>query len=186
MRSAGTHYFCREEVGGDGNCLFTSVLKIFQPHLTTNKNLRESVANCILNSPDLHGLIMTADRAGCKTIEEYCSKLELGGKIWGGDGELRILSILFNTLICAINMTYGNDGKKSVWRCYYGEDYPLGRKCIYIFYKELDRKNKKGHYEPLCLMNKRNPEEKETMFNPNDDTVNECLRKFIKEELKCN
>ena len=187
MISAGTHHFCREKVDGDGNCLFTSVLIAFQPHLTTNKDLRESVAYCILNSPDpeLHGLIMAADHAGCKNIEEYCSKLERGGKIWGGESELNILSKLFNILICVISLSY-KDGKKRVWSCYYGQDYPKGTKCVYIFYEELSRKNNKGHYEPLCLINMRNSKEKETILNPDDDTVNECLQKFIKEKLKCN
>jgi hypothetical protein len=183
--SAGEYQFCRGEAPGDGTCLFWSGLAVFKLPSTKlcNKALRILTANYIRRHPDLHVWVLNSGTT-CKTVEEYCSSLEQG-RLLAGEIELKVLSKLFNTVICVIFITKQGKEKK-VWSSYYGSDNPLATKCVYIHCEELFRKKKEGHYEPMYLMDMQNSNEKETIFDPDDDTVNQLLRKFIKEVLECN
>jgi hypothetical protein len=182
--SAGEYQFRRGEAPGDGTCLFWSALAVFKlpSEEIYNEDLRIQVANYIRDHPDLHGWVLYSGRY--ETVEEYCSSLEQGD-LFAGDIELKVLSKLFNTVICVIFITKQGKEKK-VWSSYYGSDNPLATKCVYIHCEELFRKKKEGHYEPMYLMDMQNSNEKETIFDPDDDTVNQLLRKFIKEVLECN
>jgi len=88
---------------------------------------------------------------------------------------LKALSDLYNIIICVINPGIINK-KNCLLPPYYGQDNHLASKCIYIYYNG-------SHYDPLYLMNKKNTNEIETYFDPNDQTVNDLLKKFIKEKL---
>jgi hypothetical protein len=204
--SATTHKFCRAEVPGDNTCLFWCgllVFKLFFLHIITedlfniclteslvqdlfewdvmkavNYALRARVTKYIREHEDIHDIVINStDR--CYPVEEYCSLIE-DGELWGGAPELWILSNLYNTLICVISLEKDN-GKPCVHISCYGEDNPTATRCTFILYDK-----EKGHYDPLYVVNTQNLNEKETIFERNDKTVVELLKKFIKEDLKCN
>jgi hypothetical protein len=194
---AETHKFCRGTVPGDGKCLYWSFLLGIRPHLIetlrnisfqpdlknalndSNEDLRLRVAKYIREHTELHDLVLAEDEdEEYETIEEYCSAVERG-ELWGGDVEKKVLSTLFNILICEISPGITRAGKCLNLR-YYGEDNPLATECIYIYY------NGEDHFDPLYVVEMENSNNKQTIFDPNDQMVNNILRKFIKEELGRN
>jgi hypothetical protein len=205
-KSGGTQQFRRGKVPADGTCVYWCILlllkmcskdllgedlfnvllsEVLNEYLfkldlmkMLNEGLRKQVANYIRSHKELHNWVLNSGTS-CKTVEEYCSLIEQG-KLWGGAPELRALSELLNIIICVISMTKSEEEKR-VWCDYYGEDNQSAEKCVYILYDE-----EKGHYDPIYLMDMQNPSKKETEFDPNDEMVNDLLRTFIKEELKCN
>jgi hypothetical protein len=190
--SVGTHKFGIKKVPGDRKCLYWSFLVGIVPILkdifgdvpftedlmkVLNDGLRMLVADYIRCHVEMHEQILKSFPK-YQTIEKYCSATEQG-KLWGGQPELKALSDLYNILICVINpKKIIKKNCLSPW--YYGEDNQLAKKCIYIFYNGTD------HYDALRVMNMKNKNEIETIFDPNDQTVNDLLRKFIKEELHRN
>jgi hypothetical protein len=170
-----------------------------------NEGLRIEVANYILEHTEMHSIIilehtemhsMITDEY--QIIQKYCSDIK-EGKLWGGDLELRALSDLFKIKICVINLKrnehdnclwvsyYGeddplakNERDNCLWVSYYGEDDPLATECVYIYY------NGKDHFDPLYMINIENSNDIETISILNDQTVIDLLKKWIKEEFKCN
>jgi hypothetical protein len=143
-----------------------------------NYALRSRVANYIRDHEEMHETVINStDRR--YPVAKYCSLIKRG-KLWGGAPELRILSNLYNTLICLISLEK-DKGKPCVRIFCYGEDNPTATRCTFILYDE-----EKGHYDPLYVVNTQNPDEKETIFERNDKTVIELLKKFIQDDLKCN
>jgi len=186
-----THKFHRGKASSDGKCLFWSFLFVIEPILiklldTTifnevlmgvlNDGLRMLVTDYIRRHPEMHHRILNSV-IGYKNIEKYCSKIEQG-ELWAGQPELNILSSLYNVLICVIDLTKVTKDKRLL-PSYYGQDNPLATECVYIYYNGTD------HFDPLYVVNVKKPNEITTIFDPNDQTVNDLLRKFIKEELKC-
>jgi hypothetical protein len=202
-KCAATHEFRRGKAPGDNTCLYWSFLlvsklplmKIFSEDLfnkfltkgliedkskedlieAINENLRIVVADYILKHTEMHCMVLNSTDK-YKTVQKYCSAIK-EGKFWGGDPELKALSDLFKIIICIIDLT-----KITSYNCllpsYYGEDNPLATKCVYIYY------NGKDHFDPLYMINIENSNDIETISVPNDQTVIDLLKKFIKE--KCN
>jgi len=190
--SARTHKFCRGKAPGDRKCLFWSFLDVMKPFLIAvlgnvlferdlmealNEDLRVRVADYIRSHTEMHYMVL-ASAFGYKTVEQYCSDI-MQVKLLAGEPELHALSSLYNILICKIDLI-NIRGDKCLSPSYYGEKNTLATQCVYIYY------NGRDHFDPLFIKNRTNPNEKETMFDPNDETVNDLLRKFIKEELKCS
>jgi hypothetical protein len=188
--SASTHKFYRGEAPGDGTCLYWSFLLVIKPLLVKrfgevsydlmkliNDGLRTEVAQYIRSHPEMYDMVLNSDTE-YKDVVGYCSAIEQG-KLWGGDPELKALSDLYNIIICVINPT-----KVTKENClipsYYGEGNPLATQCVYIYFDGED------HFDPLYLVNMENLDEKETIFDPNDQMRNDLLKKFIKETLKRN
>ncbi|CAF2648392.1 unnamed protein product [Rotaria sp. Silwood2] len=172
--SGKTHKFVRGNVLSDGTCLYWSALKVFnQPLLEQyNEDLRIHTANYIRNHKEIH---YTISNRG--TVDEYCSAIE-EGKLWGGDLELQVLSNIYNTIICLISVTECN-GAKFVWSLFYGENNSLATTYVCMLHDV-----QQGHYDPLYVMNIKNTNEKETIFDRNDNTIKELLADFIRKELK--
>jgi hypothetical protein len=202
--SVSTHKFCRGKVPGDGSCLYWSILLVlqllsiemfgadlsnmlltevlikeaFKGYLLeeVNEGLRVQVADYIRAHSEMHDMVLNSDTE-YKDVEEYCSAIEQG-KLWGGDPELNVLSILHNIKICVIDPTKvtKNNGLLTL---YYGEENPSATQCVYIYFDG-------NHFDPLFMVNMNNSNEKETKFDPDDQMVNDLLKKFIEEELKRN
>ena len=186
-KSAETHEFGLKTVPRDNKCFFWSFLYAMEPRLkeifgdilfsdelknVLNKTFRVQAVDYIRSQRDLQEDILQAFPK-YESIGEYCSELEQG-KLWGGEPELRALSDYYDIVICVINSTIVNK-QNCLLPFYYGEDNLLTSKCIYIYHDG-------NHYEPLRLINKKNTNEIETMFDPNDLSVNDILRKFIHEK----
>ena len=187
--SSDTHEFCRKKVPGDDKCLFWSFLFAMMPYfqeivgdiqfsnelmVVLNEALRVQVADYIRRHPELHGeILLTVD--DYQTMEEYYSDLEQG-ELWGGEPELKALSNLYGVIICVINPTIITK-QNCVLPLYYGADESTASKCIYIHHNG-------DHYEPLYLVNKKNPKEIERRFDPNDSSVNTILKEFITAEIQ--
>lgn len=180
-----THEFRCEDVPRDGNCLFWALLVLLMAYLkrifgnipfsqelknVLNKAFRVQAIDYILSHHHLQKDILEAFPQ-YKSIKKYCSKLEKG-ELWGGQPELIALSNYYNIIICVINPELATT-QRGILPLYYGEDNPLALKCIYISHVG-------NHYEPLYLVNKNNPRDIETMFDPNDPLVNDILRKFVR------
>jgi hypothetical protein len=204
--SATTHKFCRGKVLGDGTCLYWCGLLVFKRFLlhiisedlfniylteildkdlfkwdimqALNYALRASVTDYIREHEEMHDIVINSTN-GCYSVAKYCSLIE-DGDLWGGAPELRILSNLYNTLICVISLEK-DKGKPCARISCYGEDNERATRCTFILYDKA-----KGHFDPLYVVNTQNLNEKETIFERNDITVVELLKKFIKEDLKCN
>lgn len=183
-KSVETHEFGRREVPRDGKCLFWSLLVLLLTYLkmifgkipfseellnVLNKAFRVQAVDYIRSDRDLQEDILQSFPE-YKSIEKYCSELEQG-ELWGGQPELRALSKYYGIIICVINPIIVTK-QNCILPSYYGEDNPLASKCVYIYHDG-------DHYEPLYLINKKNTNEIETMFDPNDFSVNDILRKFI-------
>lgn len=69
---------------------------------------------------------------------------------------------------------------KSVWSSFYGEEDPQRTNYVCILYDEQNI-----HYDPLYVINIENPKDEETIFRLDDDTIRQCLRDFIYQELGC-
>jgi hypothetical protein len=203
--SAITHKFCRGKVPGDGTCLYWCILlvrqllskEIFGEDLSKillteilieqeftgdllkemNEGLRIEVAEYIRNHPEMHDMVLNTDTK-YEDVVGYCSAIEQG-KLWGGDPELKALSDLYNIIICVIDPRKVTK-KNCLIPSYYGERNPLATECVYIYFDGED------HFDPLYLVNMENLDEKETIFDPNDQMRNDLLKKFIKETLKRN
>ena len=186
-KSAQTHEFRRKQVPRDGTCLFWSLLALLITYLkrifgnipfseelknVLNKAFRVQAVDYIRSHRHLQEDILLAFPY-YKSIEKYCLELEQGN-LWGGQPELRALSYYYNIIICVINPIIVTK-QNCILPSYYGEDNPLASGCIYIYHDG-------DHYEPLRLINKKNTNEIETMFDPNDSLVNDILRRFIHEK----
>jgi hypothetical protein len=202
---AATHEFRRGKARGDHKCLYWSFLLVFKLRLieilgedlfnkfltkgliedkskeylieAINEGLRIEVANYILEHTEMHRMVLSSTDK-YKTVQEYCFAIEQG-KFWGGDPELKALSDLFNIIICVIDLTKITSDN-CLLPSYYGEDNRLATECVYIYY------NGKDHFDPLYMINIENSNHIETISVPNDQTVIDLLKKFIKEKLKCN
>ncbi len=141
---------------------------------TLNESLRVEVANYIRGHREMHQDILKSFPK-YQTIEKYCSDIEQS-KLWGGGPELKVLSDLFKIIICVVDPTLIKKGN-CLSPLYYGQDNPLATKCIYIFYNGID------HYDALRVVNMKNTDEIETIFDPNNQTVNDLLKNFINGEL---
>jgi hypothetical protein len=176
-KSAITHEFRRGKVDGDGSCFYTSfrhvndILKSMD-----NKRLRSMVADYIRNHENLHLSVLQSGTL-CKTVEEYCFKIEKHN-LWGGEPEIQALSMLSHKLIRLVTKSKTVQDKYFINILNYGEHVESFKECVYIFY---DAENKR--YDPLYLINKQNSDEKLTIFQRHDKTVSELLGKFIREQL---
>jgi len=203
--SATTHQFRRGKARGDGTCLYWSFLLVFKLRLieilgedlfnkfltkgliedqskedlieAINENLRMEVANYIREHTEMHRMVLSSTD-DYETVQEYCSAIEQG-ELEGGDLELTALSDLFNIIICVIDLTKITSDN-CLLPSYYGENNPLATECVYIYY------NGEDHFDPLYMINIEDSNDIETIFDPNDQTVNDLLKKCIKEKMKCN
>jgi hypothetical protein len=187
--SATTHEFRIKVESDDNKCLYWSFLSVMKPFFkdilgdvpftkdlkgVLNAGLRMLVADYICRHEELR----KQTEVFCKIIQAYLYTVEQG-MLWGGQIELRALSDLYNVAICVINPKKIINGNcLSPWN--YGQDNPLVKKCVYIFY------NGKDHFNSIYLMNKKNANEIETMFDLNDPIVHELLREFIRNKLHRN
>jgi hypothetical protein len=177
--SAATHEFCRGKVDGDGSCLYTSFRYVNGSiDAIDNKRLRILVANFIREHKNLHPEVLESGTS-CKTVEEYCTEIEKHN-LWGGEPEIRALTMISRTLIRLVSRTKTAQGKYVTTILNYGEDVELFKECVFILY---DQENK--HYDPLYVINKENLVEKLTIFRRDDEEVSKLLGKFIREELHC-
>ena len=183
-KSAETHEFGLKKVPGDGKCFFWSFIYAMEPYLkeifgdilfseelknVLNEAFRVQAVDYIRSHHDLQEHILQGFPE-YQSIGEYCSELEQG-KLWSGEPELRALSDYYDIMICVINPIKANE-QNCILPFYYGENNPSASKCIHIYHDG-------DHYEPLRLINKKNANEIETMFDPNDSSVNDILRIFI-------
>ena len=158
--STATHRFQRGQAPRDGACLFWSFLmataryfkEIFgifpldrQIWLALIDHLRVTVTDYILGHSEMHCEVL-ASQTEFKNVKDYCAAI-VSGKLWGGDPELKVLSILYNIIICVIDPTIINLYNHLV-PSFYGQDNPLAKRCIYIYF------NGKDHFDPLILKNK--------------------------------
>jgi hypothetical protein len=117
-----------------------------------NKGLRSMVADYIRKHPNLHLSVLQSGTL-CKTVEEYCFKIKKHN-LWGGEPEIRALSMLFRKLIRLVSKSKTVQGKYVINILNYGEDIESFKECVYILY---DEENK--HYDPLYVINKENSKE---------------------------
>ena len=75
---------------GDGNCLFNSATLALQNTMDSPQETRKIVASVILSDPDT----FNAAELG-KEPQKYVEWLCSGNSAWGGDTELKALSIYF-------------------------------------------------------------------------------------------
>ncbi|CAF3682364.1 unnamed protein product [Rotaria sp. Silwood1] len=176
--SAKTHKFVRGHVPCDGTCLYWSALAIFKQPLMDiyNEDLRMHTANYIRKHKETHYAIFN-NSTKYSTVDEYCSAIE-EGELWGGDLELQVLSNIYNTIICLITKTEEN-GNSFVWSLFYGENNSSITTYVCILHDV-----QQAHYDPLYVMNIENTNEQETIFELNDNIVQELLANFIRNELK--
>jgi hypothetical protein len=176
MVSALTHEFRRWEVKHDGSCLYSSFRYVTGNWNTmNNQRVRSQVADRILMNNNLH----TAALERCNrytTVEDYCEKIQKG-KLRDDELEVRALSMIGRILVRQVSIAKNNQGNNRITIWNYGEEARSFEECVYILY---DEENK--HYDPMYLVNKVNLDET-TIFKPDDVTVLELLRKFIREEL---
>ncbi len=68
-----------------------------------NEGLRVLVANYIRHHREMHDKVLSSVN-DYEDIEKYCSKIEQG-QLWGSEPELKVLSSLYNILVCIIDLT---------------------------------------------------------------------------------
>ncbi len=174
-----TYEFCRGKVDGDGSCLYTSCRYVngsFDG--IDNKRLRILVADYIREHKNLHPAVLESGTS-CKTVEEYCNKIEKHN-LWGGEPEVRALAMISRILLRLVSRTKTAQGKYVTTILNYGEHMESFKQCVFILY---DEENK--HYDPLFMINKQDSNEKLTIFRRDDEEVSKLLGKFIREELHC-
>jgi hypothetical protein len=171
--SATTHAFCRGKAADDGSCLYTSFRDVDDISNTTdNQQLRSMVATYIREHKNLHSVVL---QTGVHCVEDYCYKIEKGN-LWGGEPEIRALTMLGRILICLVWIK--PTAQDDICILNYGEDKNSFKECVYILYDEANK-----HYDPLCVINKQDPNEKMTIFPRDDKTIAALLSRFIREEL---
>ena len=174
-----THEFRIGELPGDEQCLFASVIHLFDRSQAINiKSLRKRVANFIRQWKNMADIRLWCNTS-CKNREDYCLQIEQG-TICCSEAIYHALTYLYpNILFCIISRITIDKDESQIYIDTYVKDILSYTKCIITIYDVAA-----DSYIPLYLYNKINNEEEETSFKYND-TVKKLLKDFIQKTFNC-